>query len=73
MWQSTAVIAFRAGLAESIRLLFCRTSGSAVKTGSSTVQSHSYKVNKLSMETLYIYYRAHSYMYIASAVATKHA
>ncbi|KAJ7372779.1 hypothetical protein OS493_018057, partial [Desmophyllum pertusum] len=32
MWQSTDVIVFKAGLADSIRLLFCRTSGSAVKT-----------------------------------------
>ena len=43
MWQRTDVMAFRAGLADSIRLLFCRTSGRAFKTCSSTVQSHSYK------------------------------
>lgn len=41
IWQSTDVIVFKAGLADSIRLLFCKTSGSAVKTCSSTVQSHS--------------------------------
>ena len=46
MWQSTDVIVFNAGLADSIRLLFWRTSGSAVNTCSSTVQSHSYKTCK---------------------------
>ena len=71
MWQSTAVMVFRAGLADSIRLLFCRTSGSAVKTGSSTVQSHSYKVKKLSMETHYIHDRAHSYIAINERAVKK--
>lgn len=41
--HSTDVMVFNAGLADRIRLLFCRTSGSPLKTCSSTVQSHSYK------------------------------
>ena len=61
MWQSTAVIVFKAGLADSIRLLFCRTSGSAVKTGTSTVQSHSYKVNKCEWKHSNVHHGVHSY------------